>query len=429
MNDKGHGHLFKRGLKYYLQIRVNGRKKVVALKTGRLDEAEKKAEDYRRIAACRTKEEFAFHVSKARKLSKDSALALDKVWAHYAASPERPDSSPGTLKNYKRNWESFLKWLGDNHPATTRLSQVDESLAKEYAAWLWERSIGERKNASGEAEKVRMGANTYNYHIQSLALVARIVGPDVGVEENPWKCIKKKTEAKQVRKDFSKAQVEALLAAFDDDRLKLLNKDELRLLFHIGAFTGLRLEGAVNLKWDKVDFAKGIISAIPAKTRRIQREVVIPIHSRLKAELVRARDASSGFVLPGIVERYARNPYGVNEDILKVLDFCELKQKNEGVERGRIRRLYGFHSFRHFFASTCANAGVPVTTLSEILGDNISTLQKYYMHSMDESRQKVLKALPSAEVNERDELIAQIETHIKTMDLDHLRVLASSCLG
>jgi integrase len=198
---------------------------------------------------------------------------------------------------------------------------------------------------------------------------------------------------KQKRKEFTYSQAAKIFEAFDDDNLRLMNKQEMKVLFYIGAFTGLRLADAINLKWSAVNFARNIISLTPVKTRRIQREVNIPIHPNLKNIFIEAQNwkDESDYVLPNIAARYASNADGVKKDSIKVLEFCGFNDRGEG--RGLNRRLYGFHSFRHFFASTCADAGVPVATLAEILGDNISTLNKYYIHAQKESRQKMINAL------------------------------------
>lgn len=132
---------------------------------------------------------------------------------------------------------------------------------------------------------------------------------------------------------------------------------------------------------------------IPQKTIKTQRHVNIPIHPKLKDKLLIAYEwkDDTNKVLPKIAARYAMNASGVKKDCIKILEFCGFKDRSEG--RGLDRRLYGFHSFRHFFASTCADAGVPVATLAEILGDNISTLNKYYIHAQEGSRKKMISAL------------------------------------
>ncbi|MFA6715284.1 MAG: tyrosine-type recombinase/integrase [Victivallaceae bacterium] len=379
--NKGAGSVFKRGKYYYLQYMINGVVKKVSLKCSSEREAKKKAAELLPALEAKTKEQIALHVAEARNLSKRNKLKLENVWSLYLKNPARPDSSEGTLGNYKRNWDLFISWLLAIKPDINLLSDISSEMAQDYADFLW---MGKKKKIS---------AATFNYHMQSLTLITKILKDKAGIDANPWDTITRKTEMKQKRKEFTYSQAAKIFEAFDDDNLRLMNKQEMKVLFYIGAFTGLRLADAINLKWSAVNFARNIISLTPVKTRRIQREVNIPIHPNLKNIFIEAQNwkDESDYVLPNIAARYASNADGVKKDSIKVLEFCGFNDRGEG--RGLNRRLYGFHSFRHFFASTCADAGVPVATLAEILGDNISTLNKYYIHAQKESRQKMINAL------------------------------------
>jgi len=378
---KGSGSLLKVGKYYHLQYMINGAVKRISLRCSSEREAKKKAVELLPALEAKTKEQIALHVAEARNLSKRNKLKLENVWDIYLKSPARPDSSEGTLGNYERNWDLFVSWLTAIKPNINLLSDIRSEIAQDYADFLW------------TGRKKKISAATFNYHMQSLSLITKILKDKAGIDANPWDTITRKTEMKQKRKEFTYSQTTTIFEAFDDDNLKLMNKQEMKVLFHIGAFTGLRLTDAVNLKWKTINFTRNIISLTPVKTRRIQREVNIPIHPNLKNIFDEAKNwkDESNYVLPNIAARYASNSDGVKKDCIKIIEFCGLKDRGEG--RGLNRRLYGFHSFRHFFASTCADAGVPVATLAEILGDNISTLNKYYIHAQKESREKMISAL------------------------------------
>jgi integrase len=385
---KGQGYIFKRGKTFYLQFEVNGKRKTLSLRTTLRREAEIKAKEFLEPALhSKSKEEVIFHAAKAKKIITASSIKLENVWKEYLQNPSRPDSSKGTLGNHERHWNNFVAWLKGAYSSKTRLSEIDENIAKEYAYYLW--SIQKRKISAG----------TFNYHMKSLTLITRVLMSKGGLDTNPWQNITRKTEIKQQRKEFNNEQIQQIFDSFDDKTLKITYKEEYGVLFHIAAFTGLRLIDAVNLKWDSINFNRNIISLIPQKTIKTQRHVNIPIHPKLKEKLLIAYEwkDDTNKVLPQISVRYAMNASGVKKDCIKILEFCGFKDRSEG--RGLDRRLYGFHSFRHFFASTCADAGVPVATLAEILGDNISTLNKYYIHAQEGSRKKMISALDNGAGN------------------------------
>ncbi len=396
--SKGQGHIFRRGKKYYVQYDVNGIRQTKSLDTTKERDAQKKAKELLEPAMqAKTKEEVILHVAKAKKIITASSILLKDVWKVYLKTPSRPDSSKGTLGNHERHWKNFTDWLKGTHPEKERLSEIDDNIAKEYSNYLW--TLKEKKISTG----------TFNYHIKSLTLITRVLLDKGGLDTNPWSEITRKSEVKQNRKEFTHEQVNTIFESFSKPELKLLNKAEIEILFYVAAFTGLRLIDAVNLSWHSIKLDRNIISLIPQKTRKVQRHVNIPIHPSLKEKLEIALGWKDDKlkVLPKSSARYNSNPTGVKKDCVKVLEFCGFKERGEG--RGLNRRLYGFHSFRHFFASTCADAGVPVATLAEILGDNISTLNKYYIHAQEESRKKMIQALDNGQKQLHNQPLSPVE--------------------
>ncbi len=145
-----------------------------------------------------------------------------------------------------------------------------------------------------------------------------------------------------------------------------------------------------------------MLSLIPVKTRGIQRWVHIPIHPELRKELLKV-DMKQTYVMPHIAERYLKNPTGVKLDFMSILDKAKLTDF-KARERGRGRRLYGYHSFRHTFASTASNSGSGITTLGALLGDNPRTLEKYYIKVNDENKINAVNSLPAIVMNKKKSL-------------------------
>jgi integrase len=407
MKTTGKGYLFQRFKdkngdpcgNYYLQYDLNGERKLISLKTANEVLAKKRRNEILDPALLATsKEKVIVHIAEARKLITTAKYPLDAVWMQFKKSVKRPDSSAGTLGNYERNWNIFKGWLKAKYPAIEKINQITKREAELYAGHLW----------SGG-----MAAATFNYHVFSLKLIFKKL---CGGAENPFAEIQRKTEIKAERKHFEKADVLRILAAVDGadsafamqrgddnkflkrDTLYLCNKDEMRVLFYLGAWTGARLADCAMMKRESINLAGNNITFKPIKTRRIQREVTIPLHPDLRRVLVDYMNGGKGeYLLPNVAERYQRNKDGIINDIIKVLEHCGFQTRVEVKDRGqRLQKAvqYGFHSFRHSFATFVANAGVPIVTLAAILGDNIATLQKYYVKINDESKNKAIAALP-----------------------------------
>ncbi|HCE46191.1 MAG TPA: hypothetical protein DET40_21815 [Lentisphaeria bacterium] len=409
MKKTGKGHLFQRDKdskgnpagNYYLQYTINKERKIVSLGTANLKAAKQKRDDILNPAlTAKTKEDVVRHIAEARALMSNVSLPLDKVWNHFTKIPTgnkkmlkfRPDSGEGTLSNYERFFRHFCNWLKDKYPNITKINEVTSKEAEEYMTFLWTN------------EEHEITANTFNYHLQGLRLVFSRVCKSFNT---PFDDVSRQDGKQIKRKNFTVAQLKSLFEAIDNPECDISNRSEMKLLCHIGRWTGLRLCDAVLMKWKQIDFIANKITAEPIKTKNIHREVNIPIHSELKSQLDRAESAGGEYVLPVMAEIYNRNPDEINKDFATVLDKAKLTEVVT-AKRGRDRRAYGFHSFRHSFASFAANAGIPISALSDILGDNARTLEKYYIKASDENKAKAIESQSQPQLttgNDTEEVI------------------------
>ena len=225
-----------------------------------------------------------------------------------------------------------------------------------------------------------------------------------------------KVRKTQGREGFTSEQIQEILATFDDPAIVFMNREQTKTLAHIGALTGLRLACAVNLQWEDVDFENNLITVTPIKTQRIAREVHIPLFPELRA-IIEPHKKKKGYIMPDVQERYTRNPDGVVRDFQKVLEHLKYEINHEkpkkGAHRQRSAVAYGFHSLRHSFASIAAAKGVPISLLADILGDNITTLQKYYIHVADSQRAQLVEAFKPLE--SKKEATKALTTGAKTL--------------
>jgi hypothetical protein len=89
-------------------------------------------------------------------------------------------------------------------------------------------------------------------------------------------------------------------------------------------------------------------------------------------------------VLPAVADTYLRNPDGIQKPLVALVQEAAgtdgRDRTNEAIQRKVTRSVYGAHSLRHTFATMAAMAGVKPAYLALMLGDNITTIQKYYVH-------------------------------------------------
>ncbi len=401
---KGNGHIFKRGKTYYLQYTVNGKRIVQTLKTSDRAIAQKRAKEKIGLSSEITNRELTvIKIAEAKNILSPNRIKIVELWDKFILDPSRPDSSPNTLKGYKSAVNLFIKWLATAYPSTIILNQVTNEIGADFANFLWlEQKVSER---------------TYNAYIKTLLLVFRVLGKDV---RNPFakENISRKNENQQGHYKFTDEELQRVLNVFNEPALKTMHKKEMEILFCLGAFTGLRLIDCCNLKWNCVNFEEQIIRTIPEKTKRIKRRAIIPLVIQLEGKLKEAYEWKiDAYILPNVAERYKRNPDGIRKDTIKILNYAGLKttEISEKLQRKKNICRYGFHSFRHTYASMMASKGYNINMLAKVLGDDSKTLERYYIDIDD----KVIKAAFDELISPVPSKLSQIRVEINN-ELDKL---------
>lgn len=184
-----------------------------------------------------------------------------------------------------------------------------------------------------------------------------------------------------------------------------MNADEMRVLIALCCWTGCRGQDGCLMSWSNVDLEHQTISFVPRKTERKtnNRSVLLPLHPDLYRALEEAlkfqerNKAGEDYIIPSVAERYRRNPDGVQTDIRKIIYYatgCLTTNPKAKPQRVLRANLYSLHSFRHTFVSFCANAGVPLDVVAEIIGHGSPEMTRHYAHISEQSKRTALAALP-----------------------------------
>ncbi|MCK4982074.1 MAG: tyrosine-type recombinase/integrase, partial [Victivallaceae bacterium] len=215
-----------------------------------------------------------------------------------------------------------------------------------------------------------LAVDTHNRKIRRLKKFFEVLS-DYRSDNNPFlaKSLRRKEREEQehlVRRiSFSREQEVKLLEALEDDSRMVKNKPEIKVIYHLGMFTGQRLKDCVLLRWDMVDLNRKRIWVKQFKTGK---EVTIPMAPKLFEVLTEAKEWKvDQYVCPNVAKRYnILNSEGknvgnnmVNIDVLRIIKWIGLEPSVKVPARKKKVTVYGFHSLRHSFASHCAEAGVP----------------------------------------------------------------------
>ena len=192
------------------------------------------------------------------------------------------------------------------------------------------------------------------------------------LNENPFEKLKLPKVQKNVVDYISKAEVLQIVEMAETQ----LMKDVILTAFN----TGMRLAEITNLRNSGVDLKNRMItvgnSQFTTKSRKVR---FVPINDvMLKILSRRIKDTSK--------DRYV---FGKDNGMAYTTDYFSKKFK-ETLRKTGIKQNYCFHSLRHGFASHLAQKGVPLVTVSKLLGhSNISTTMIYAQVNLDDLRKGI----------------------------------------
>ncbi len=373
---------------YYFRYQINGQRKAISLKTKNQKDAIAKAEELLPVVKATSTEVISAHVKHARALEiKAKSLPLSKVWEVYCQHPDR--ATPSTIheqESYKSSFDEFVSFTGDG---SMEFSDITPEVTDKFARYL---------------HKTGISVHTHNRKLQRIKRIFETL-KDYRQETNPFAAKslrrKKREEQEQMvrRLSFTREQEQQLLTVLEDDKYKVMNKPEIRVVYHLGMFTGQRMKDCVLLRWDKVNLNRRRICIKQFKTGK---EATFPIAPKLLEVLNEARGwQTNQYVCPNVALRYNKlNDQGknvgnnlVNIDVLRVIKWIGLEPSVEVPGRAKKVTVYGFHSLRHSFVSHCAEAGVPKAVVLSIIGANSEIVDKHYTHIGEEAQEKAIMAI------------------------------------
>lgn len=387
------GHLFKRGSNFYVRWTIEGKvfSKALRGENGQPITTRREAEEARLrvMAPFAVADEAAALESIVGKLEgrrteltdwedkQNPPLPLTQAWGAYLASTRRPDTGPDTLAVYEGQFRQFTKWMAEKHPEATTLRDVDDAIAEEYA---------------GHLNGGRLAPGTYNKHLNVLALVFRVLFKAAKLTVNPWADIERKPLKGKVnhRRELTVDQLRKLCQSATG---------EMRVLFAIGIYSGLRLRDCATLRWDEVDLRRNFISRVPNKTIRYsEKPVFVPLHPDLRGMLSEMPEESRGeYVLPETASTYLHHKKNLVNAIQK--HFTDLgiatHKPGTGSDGKRAVVQFGFHSLRHSFVSICAEANVPLSIVQSIIGHSNPQMTQVYTHTSQLAARQAVAALPA----------------------------------
>ena len=270
------------------RCQVNGRRTEISLQTSDYHEALKKVASLVPITLAKSAEVIAAHVNVARGFAKQSEdLALSDALERYEQHPDRAMPQIHEILAYRTSFSEFVNFA--TRPATpeeTRkrifhtqvylLREVTPTVASQFADYL---------------RRLPIAVDTHNRKIRRIRKIFSVLN-EYYTGDNPFKSKslfrKPREEQNSIvrRQAFTKEEEERLLEKLRSSEHKLINKEEIRIVYTIGMYTGQRLKDCVLLQWQNVNLSHRRIYVKQFKTGK---EVSIPLAPQLYDALIEAQ--------------------------------------------------------------------------------------------------------------------------------------------
>ena len=377
---------------YYFQIMINGKRIVESTRTRSFREASKRADE--RCMELKLNMDWYFYLKQVIKKinlldpdAKDAAvqsaievlndvkvktLTLEEAFDLFKTKPRKRTISEKVYEDYRNLWHKFVVYVKNNFHDIRYLSEIDKGIAEWFLASEWKKGITER---------------TYNDRITKLRTIFSALAEDAGLRKNIWQLVDKMHESSVSKRPFTKAQLKQIFGAA---------KGEMKTLCMIGLYTGLRLGDAATLKWSEVDFENSLISRLPNKTRKLRKNVEIPLLGELRGELERVHAGQNNgeiYVLPEIAGKYLSSAISVSAMVQAFFTKAGIETRTEREGAVRKSTVYGFHSFRHSFVSICAASGIPMNVVMELVGHRSVMVHEIYQHASAEQKIQAINVI------------------------------------
>jgi integrase len=212
----------------------------------------------------------------------------------------------------------------------------------------------------------QLAPQTFAHELDTMRLVFEYAIAQGLLLTNPAKRIKRRRIVNRPIEIPTREQFQKLMAAIRHSDGRPGSQEKAREggdLVELMAYSGCRLEEARALRWEDVDFEKGLIRVTGGEHGTKNHEVrLVPMTEALRGLLQRMRKQSKG------------NGFLVT---IKSARKC-LETASRRLEIPR----FTHHDFRHFFATTCIESGVDIPTVSKWLGhrDGGALAMKVYGH-------------------------------------------------
>lgn len=337
-------------------------------------------------------ENYKFELSGGRPIHFSEAFALA------AAKPSRRKAESSFAALRQTYWNDFSAFMDATFPEVKDLAGVLRRHCEAYVSYLAENGRFVRKVQYSYTPNRRKRSLEVSYEtaykishktIKEIVRVCKWVfsrlSEDAGLVRDPWK--------------------EVVLPDGESIDREIFTEDELRLiwegmqsdpfcyhLFMIAANSGMTEGDICTLEWSHIFFAEPV-PCIRRKRRKTGANISLPLLPQLQEYLLRI-PRTGKYVSPVHAEMYLRQSGSVSERVKKFLHRQGIVTTVQ-VEGRRAQSVKDLHSMRHVFCYTAKRAGIPESSIMQMVGHEVLAMTQHYAdHDTIADLARDMKKLP-----------------------------------
>jgi integrase/recombinase XerD len=269
--------------------------------------------------------------------------------------------APKTISKYKADFEKLERFCKEQKIKLSR--QFTERDLYQYRIWLYDQEFADKTVQGAVILAKQLFKWAWKQKLVSDYQLAAVSFPKARAKEQPC---------------FNSEQADAII-----------NKatGEEKLAFALLAYAGLRIGEVEQLHWEDIKADNGKYKMIHIRkggsngTTKDKDERFVPVHPTVARYLGPAIERT-GMVFKNITERKLLGR------VKKLSHLCGFTNPEK----------YKLHSFRHHFASLCANRRVAERKALSWLGHSSSKMLELYYHLNDDESQKAMMALANQSI-------------------------------
>ncbi len=198
------------------------------------------------------------------------------------------------------------------------------------------------------------------------------------ISENPFTKVKIPHLPRLLPVFICQAELQSILDKTDTQ--------DLRDIFSMAFYTGMRRGELMNLQWESIDMSTCAIKveSTPTFVTKWKKERIIPLNKTMVL-LLKRRLTACGSKASGLVFRTSKGlPYNG--------EFVGKKFKQAVVAAGVDPKVH-LHTLRHSFASNLVQRDVPILVVKELLGHEKLSTTQIYAHVKQENLAEAVRRL------------------------------------